>query len=468
MGQWCQKRQAQRRKGWICSTANAGSFLRPNTPGIVTGTDFITVLLKKYVDEQRTNGQESVILGSSNGAIVVEAPRLDGVRARISQVEKLRGISLDECDVSTPGDLESIKKMSVQSLNLSRTLFGSWEDVMDIIGQMPKLTSLELNFNRLRFTRPSETREFTKLTRLELNSAMISWVEACGQPHSVDVVAPNLKTLNLDSNVLDDWVSVMRTCSALPSLHSLMLPSNLINSISRWSEADPRTSPLSRLQHLSLADNPIASWEAVDSLATWLPNLKILSISLESLRIGSSSSASRDFVIARLPQLARLNGSQVTERDRADAELFYLSWISKHESGTELEIEARHPRWKELSHKHQTSSEPVKPVVQNLGSNIITVNIIRFQGPISRAHAVKFTPPSHELKVLPSMSTKVFAMKIKKSMKIQTQIGPESLWMVSPAGPEQVLPLRQFDGDVLREIAWSGVEDGCYVGLIES
>ncbi|KAG9099354.1 hypothetical protein FS749_001414 [Ceratobasidium sp. UAMH 11750] len=462
--------------------------------GIVLGVDFGTALLDKYVGSRRTNGQESVILGSSNGAIVVEAPRMDGVRARISQVERLRRISLDNCDVATPGDLETIARLcpSVQSLDLSHTLLGDWEDVMDIIRQMPNITTLELNLNRLRFIRTIGT-QLPRLTHLRLNSTMTSWAEACeifalfpglqdlqlgynqlqrlDLPPGTNVAKPpsSLTTLNLDSNVLDDWVSIMHTCATMPSLHSLMLPSNAIASIPPHSEDSYRTPPLFQMQHLSIMENPITSWGAIDSIATWLPNLKDLSISLEPLKLsGSSSTSSRDFVISRLPQLTRLNGTEITERDRSDAELFYLSWISKHETGSEWDITALHPRWRELSNKYQTSNDMIKPTIQNLGSSIIAVNVVRLQGQVSKGRRMNFVPPITDLRVLPTMSTKVFIMKLKKSMKLRTQIEPERLWVVSLVESNQVLPLRLFDGDLLREIAWSGVEDGCFVGLVET
>jgi hypothetical protein len=65
------------------------------------------------------------------------------------------------------------------------------------------------------------------------------------------------------------------------------------------------------------------------------------------------------------------------------------------------------------------------------------------------------------------MSTKIFAMKLKKLMKIQTHIEPQALWMLSPLGTDKATALRCFDSDLLREIAWSGVEDGCFIGLVE-
>ncbi|KAG8678988.1 hypothetical protein FRC09_019356 [Ceratobasidium sp. 395] len=131
--------------------------------------------------------------------------------------------------------------------------------------------------------------------------------------------------------------------------------------------------PLIQMRHLSVLENPIAAWSAIDSIGTWLPNLKDLSISLEPLKLpGSSINASRDFVISKLPELTRLNGTEITQRDRLDAELFCLSWISRHETGSEQDITTRHPRWKELSDKYQTTHEAQKPAVQNLESNMIS------------------------------------------------------------------------------------------------
>lgn len=165
-----------------------------------------------------------------------------------------------------------------------------------------------------------------------------------------------------------------------------MLPSNAISSIPARSTDPSATQPLPLIKTLSISDNPIAKWSDIDALVTWLPNLQELGILFEPLKLcelliiygferyltnhisaGSSGASSRDFVISRLSQLRKLNGtdvsieffffffkllhsmkSQVTERERFDAELFYLSWISKHEAGNEQDIEALHPRWKEL------------------------------------------------------------------------------------------------------------------------
>jgi Leucine-rich repeat (LRR) protein len=77
----------------------------------------------------------------------------------------------------------------------------------------------------------------------------------------------------------------MRRDLKLPfSLCNLVLPSNAISSIPPYSEELHEIQPLSSIQQLSLMDNPITSWSAIDSLATWFPHLKDLSISFDSLK----------------------------------------------------------------------------------------------------------------------------------------------------------------------------------------
>lgn len=62
-------------------------------------------LLSKYVDlPQSASTVETVILGSSKGAIEVEAPGLNRIRRNLARPEKLREVSLDGEYVSSPGE----------------------------------------------------------------------------------------------------------------------------------------------------------------------------------------------------------------------------------------------------------------------------------------------------------------------------------------------------------------------------
>lgn len=82
---------------------NSGSFIR-QTPSVEYGTSFTQALISRYVEDIRgSRDQEFVVLGSSNGAIEVEAVNLDKIRNNLSRVESLREVSLDGENVACAG-----------------------------------------------------------------------------------------------------------------------------------------------------------------------------------------------------------------------------------------------------------------------------------------------------------------------------------------------------------------------------
>lgn len=146
---------------------NSGSFIRP-TATIDYGKPFLRALIEKYI-ELPQGSQETVILGSSNGAIEVEAVNLDKIRGKLSQLERLRAISLDRESVSSvgpPGEIRSkctskfitlnIYSLSrshsvagVKTLDLSYSLIPSWDVVALIADELPQLERLALKYATL-------------------------------------------------------------------------------------------------------------------------------------------------------------------------------------------------------------------------------------------------------------------------------------------------------------------------------
>lgn len=71
----------------------------------------LAALTEKYIEiPHKSAGKEVVTLGSSNGAIEVEAVGLDKIRAKLSRLDTLREVSLDQKDVSSPDPPDSIRK----------------------------------------------------------------------------------------------------------------------------------------------------------------------------------------------------------------------------------------------------------------------------------------------------------------------------------------------------------------------
>ena len=80
---------------------NAGSFIRPST-SICYGISFLQALSSRYIELLHDSGsREQVVLGSSGGAIRVEAVNLDKIRGKFSNLLNLREISVDGQNVAT-------------------------------------------------------------------------------------------------------------------------------------------------------------------------------------------------------------------------------------------------------------------------------------------------------------------------------------------------------------------------------
>ena len=105
--------------GFLCHTTlhlfnrtsrslGAASFIRP-LPSLQYGKTFIEALTGKYIEQLHgLDKQETVILGSSNGAIQVEAVNLDKIRGKFANLERLQEVCLDKESVfgaDPPGEI---------------------------------------------------------------------------------------------------------------------------------------------------------------------------------------------------------------------------------------------------------------------------------------------------------------------------------------------------------------------------
>jgi hypothetical protein len=146
-------------------TPGAGSFIRPLPSLQYCGKTFLSALIDKYVEQPRgSDTSETVVLGSSNGAIHVEAVNLDKIRKKFSNLQRLQEISLDKEGVSQadpPGELreklpsepfdcslfpsdDCIVDQDVRGVDLSYSLIPSWDVVAQIAIELPSLERLSL------------------------------------------------------------------------------------------------------------------------------------------------------------------------------------------------------------------------------------------------------------------------------------------------------------------------------------
>lgn len=158
---------------FVTTQHGAGAFIKDSgssTP-LIRGPTLVVALEERYgpLDPQKTASMESnqapvldsVILGSSNASIVVEAPRMDGVRQRIGKLERLREIGFDGEWIVGLGGNDSDRALlaqrlkskamprakltaDVHTLDLTRNLLESWAELAEITTHLPGLTTLVL------------------------------------------------------------------------------------------------------------------------------------------------------------------------------------------------------------------------------------------------------------------------------------------------------------------------------------
>ncbi|KAF8205723.1 hypothetical protein K438DRAFT_1905308 [Mycena galopus ATCC 62051] len=423
---------------FTCRVPNAGSFIRP-TPSISYGTSFLKALYSKYVElPHGSESQEKVLLGSSNGAIEVEAVDLDKIRGKFANLDRLREVSLDNESVSRydePPDTIRATCPSVRGLDLSTSLIPNWDVIASISAELPALQRLSLNRNRLQS--PKDTRAmtlaFSNLIELRLNGTLTTWAEM----QQVTAAMPMLRIVEMGYNLIDEVFSN----GLLPgsTIETINLDSNELRDWVQISDSLPRSYPsLERVvlalgvKHLSLSSNRLASWDDIDALSAWCPGLNTLT----------------------------LNSNPLFD----DCELFYLSHIALHGPTSEKERSLKYPQWAELCQKHGRPTEHDPNQNQDkLSRRLMELNVYR----------CAVTPPSSNtdhwtknslmkdseritLRVLPTMTLRAFRLKICKSMKYSASSTALSLWLQMQDG--SFTPLES-DRDA-QDLAWLGIESG--------
>ncbi|KAK7038108.1 tubulin-specific chaperone E [Favolaschia claudopus] len=468
-----------------CRIPNAGSFIRPS-PNISYGTSFLKALYSKYVEmPHNAESQEKVLLGSSNGAIEVEAVDLDKIRRKFANLDRLREVSLDNEYIARydepPGTIRSTCP-SVRGLDLTASLISSWDLIAAICVELPALQRLSLNRNRLEFPSDSRALElaFPNLIELRLNHTLTTWKEMqrvtaampalqiieVGYNFIDKLSSPSLvqeskiSTINLDSNNLDNWVHISDSLQSYPSLERVVLTSNKIEKI-----PPPLAGQSLNIKQLSLSLNRLGSWDDIDALTTWCPALSSLTLNGNPLFDDPVQGRnSRQLTIARIPTLMALDAAAISPKERTDCELFYLSHVALHGPKSEQERHVSYPRWTELCEKHGRPAEHEPDHNQDkLSRRLIEVN----------AYCCAASPPSSNidsqiattllrdaehspLRVLPTMTLWALRLKLCKILKLSASSTALSLWLQMQDG--SLAPLES-DRDT-QDLAWLGIESG--------
>ncbi|KAJ7766787.1 hypothetical protein B0H16DRAFT_1309252 [Mycena metata] len=470
---------------FTCRIRNAGSFIRP-APSISYGTSFLKALYSKYVEMPHgSESQEKVLLGSSNGAIEVEAVDLDKIRGKFANLDRLREVSLDNEGVSRYDEASgSIRATcpSVRGLDLSTSLIPSWDVIALISCELPALQRLSLNRNRLQSPRDPRAMAlaFSNLIELRLNGTLITWQEMQQVTSTMPVLriveigynliddltssnalfqASTIETLNLDTNDCRDWIHIYDSIRVYSSLERVVLTSNKIDKI-----LPPMIGQTLGVKHLSLSFNRLESWADIDALSAWCPTLNTLTLIGNPLFDDPVHGRnSRLFTIARMPSLVALDAATISAKERRDCELFYLSHIALYGPKTEEERTLAHPRWPALCQKHGRPDErDSNPHQDKLSRRLMELNMYHCTAPppasADRAAINSLLRDAEHipLRVLPTMTLRAFRLKVCKTIKSSAARTAISLWLQMQ--DSSCTPL-DTDRDT-QDLAWLGIESG--------
>lgn len=196
----------------------------------------------------------------------------------------------------------------------------------------------------------------------------------------------------MSDNDFRDLQAVEAMIQSCPRLYKLKLGSNRITSIN-YSRRVVMFQP--SLTTLDLTSNDIRDWDVIDALPATVPGLRHLQILHNPIYQSTSPSGVRYppgeismLIIARLPQLQTLNLSRITEKDRLQAETFYLFQIGKELSlapqEEETDIISRHARYGALCQEYgpprieRTGGQSGDP--NALSTRLIVCNLYTTQG----------------------------------------------------------------------------------------
>ncbi|KAE8375150.1 hypothetical protein BDV26DRAFT_283726 [Aspergillus bertholletiae] len=389
----------------------AGSFVRPSRAADKPRS-FLEALREKYASEfeeeaaRRRRGD-----AASGDALhkpieisgkIVEEVGFDKIRKQLAELQELKIVLLDGLQVagviaheisaeqfqSVCGEIEQTCPKIIE-LDLSRNLLNRWRDVASLCASLKRLKTLKLNGNRMESG--EEGLIFERITELQLDSTLLSWDEishltyqfsslttltaSANQISSISSpLSSTITTLALEDNEITS-LSSLRKLTSLDSLNRLSLRGNQIDKI--YESSSEEASPLrfsNNLQSVDLSRNRIDDWLFVNQLSLVFPGLQTLRISgnpLYNQPVGSSMviglpektmtvDEAYMLTLCRISTLKMLNYGTITEKDRSNGELYYLSLVGKELSAfpesAEREILAKHPRYSELCHIY---GEPV-------------------------------------------------------------------------------------------------------------
>ncbi|KAG9241945.1 tubulin-specific chaperone-like protein E [Calycina marina] len=390
----------------LSSSLTAASFVAINRKADKEQS-FVDAVREKYA----TDETYLPLVFSLNTAIeisgkTVEEVGFDKIKKQQSQLNELKIVLVDGYRINKATSKCAIKDVCprIVEVDLSRNLFEGYSEIVNICRELDYLKSLRLNGNRLTL-RPGDlenaTEAFQKITSLEIDETLLSWEDVCLLvPKFWDLATLTLSSNNLHSissplpistltSLTMEWnqftsMSDLRPLTKLASLESLHLKGNQISKA-----GTARLVFGKKLNYVDLSYNQVSTWEFVDTLADVFPGMTALRFAhnpiYEHLAREFGTVVGVDdsymFTLARLRNLKSLNFSSISDEERRDAEMFYLSRIgqamAKVSAEEEMTVTSQHKRYAELCHMYGEPTVVRKPA-DAVNPDFLEARLIKF------------------------------------------------------------------------------------------
>ena len=421
----------------------AASFLKESAflEGNTEGSCITFAILDKYADKTVQDFSDCYAQTVKNLKKQIELIAPEKIQKRQEQISALKEIAVQNKYISEIDQGFGASLLSCEILLLDQNLLYSWDQVSQILREIPHLHTLSLACNRIEGSLTDCISHDLQI--LVLNNMALQWVSilpVLRQFHSLlelhvyknscsDFVIPpdmlsSLKLLNLEDNKITSWEEISNQFKNMPSLEKLIVNSNPLGAIRYYGGFE-------RLVALSVENCGLSDWSSVEEMGKFQAGLRELRIAKNPELQGTSSlSLFRFNIIARIGALTSLNGSNVRVQERIEAERYFL----RSHVGNPGIINSY--RWSELVQKHGPPAEIACDVVseqnmlaqQTLNSNSATL-LIRSISKSSAGKELKkklfLNMSVGDLKVMCSKLFGVQANLMKLTFRDKTNIMPE-------------------------------------------
>ncbi|KAK9447618.1 uncharacterized protein V1518DRAFT_96412 [Limtongia smithiae] len=440
---------------------NSGTFLKASNRKFDEPRDFVTVLRERYAPKAIDEMEKEDI---SFGLKVAERVGFDKIREILSHLDQLTLVTLDKQCIASVSDFSDLRSIcpNIQSLDISNNLFETLSDIAKITSQLPQLGYLRLNGNRiLSWDLPDDysaafgSVEVVSLANMFMPLEFISnlptlfpKVRECslaGNNISADEILfdtdwPLLESLDLSYNKLTRVPLLIfgdvASSACITPLKNLNLSHNQVSNIVSLEPWQTSTSP--RITAIDLRHNSLSTWRDVDILSADFPDVMSIWLKWNPLYDGIEEDDAHLQTVARWGGLTSLNGIRISEKERSNAEIYFMNRIAR---GEVKDFDITSMRYKTLIDAYGKSYDTSQSAPKR-GMNRIT--FIRDDTAVKKAITRNMTV--QKLKLLASRWCKIPVLHM-------------DLVLMDPDGQEFILD------DSVREVEYYGVDDGSTIAV---